>query len=260
MFRIGEFSRIARVSCRLLRYYGQLGLLEPATVDEQTGYRYYAASQLPRLNRILVLRDLGFSLEQIGEILDRDLSPDQLRAMMLVRRAEVEQELERQRERLARIESRIADLDAPGDVVFRAEPACSILTTRVQLPSFDHARALVADLLRVVPEPGRGRLIAIQHGAEFEPDALDLEIGFVMGGEIPASDHDLSIRELTSEQLAVCVRVGPPDVIHAGSTAIAREIEAGGYRLAGPNREVFLRAPAPGVDPVVEMQFPVRKA
>ena len=64
MFRIGEFSRIAQVSGRLLRYYDEIGLLSPEFTDPQTGYRYYSAHQLPRLNRILVLKELGLSLEQ----------------------------------------------------------------------------------------------------------------------------------------------------------------------------------------------------
>src|SRR5581483_10239178 len=60
MFRIGEFSKIARVSGRLLRYYDEIGLLSPQSIDPETGYRYYSARQLPRLNRILVLKELGY--------------------------------------------------------------------------------------------------------------------------------------------------------------------------------------------------------
>ena len=59
MFRIGEFSRIARVSARLLRFYDEIGLLTPAHADPQTGYRYYTVTQLAQLNRILVLKDSG---------------------------------------------------------------------------------------------------------------------------------------------------------------------------------------------------------
>jgi MerR HTH family regulatory protein len=61
MFRIGEFSQVARVSGRLLRYYDSIGLLHPVRIDPQTGYRYYSASQLPRLNRILALKELGLA-------------------------------------------------------------------------------------------------------------------------------------------------------------------------------------------------------
>jgi DNA-binding transcriptional MerR regulator len=74
MFKIGEFSRLSRVSVRMLRHYDQLGLLTPSQTDPFTGYRYYSAQQLPRLNRIIALRDLGFSLEQIAGMLDEELS------------------------------------------------------------------------------------------------------------------------------------------------------------------------------------------
>jgi DNA-binding transcriptional MerR regulator len=84
VFKIGEFSRIARVSARLLRFYDELGLLKPGVVDATTGYRFYTTAQLQRLNRILVLKDLGLSLEQIGGVIDEDASADQLRAMLLV--------------------------------------------------------------------------------------------------------------------------------------------------------------------------------
>ena len=74
MFRIGEFSRIARVSMRLLRYYEELGLLRPDHTDRSNGYRYYSAAQLPQLNRILVLKELGFPLEDIGRVLSEGVS------------------------------------------------------------------------------------------------------------------------------------------------------------------------------------------
>jgi DNA-binding transcriptional MerR regulator len=79
VFRIGDFSRLSLVSVKALRYYDELGLLKPARVDEFTGYRYYAASQLTRLNRVLALKDMGLSLEQIALLLDKEPTPDQIR-------------------------------------------------------------------------------------------------------------------------------------------------------------------------------------
>ena len=73
MFRIGEFAQIAQVSGRQLRFYDQLGLLRPAHIDQQTGYRYYTIRQLPRLNSILALKELGLSLEQIGPLLENEI-------------------------------------------------------------------------------------------------------------------------------------------------------------------------------------------
>ena len=65
MFLIGEFSQIAQVPRSLLRYYDEIDLLKPAEIDQWTNYRYYSVTQLPRLNRILALKELGLTLEQI---------------------------------------------------------------------------------------------------------------------------------------------------------------------------------------------------
>jgi DNA-binding transcriptional MerR regulator len=82
MFRIGEFAQIAQVSGRQLRFYDQLGLLRPTHTDAQTGYRYYSIQQLPRLNSILALKELGLSLEQIAPLLEKEISPAELRGML----------------------------------------------------------------------------------------------------------------------------------------------------------------------------------
>src|SRR5919108_2294218 len=114
MFKIGEFSRLSRVSVRMLRHYDQLGLLTPSQTDPFTGYRYYSAEQLPRLNRIIALRELGFSLEQIASMLEDDLSTEQLLGMLKLKRAEVEQQMQMEQERLTRLEGRIRQMsEAP---------------------------------------------------------------------------------------------------------------------------------------------------
>ena len=80
MFRIGEFSKIAQVSGRLLRYYDEIGLFKPEHIDEASGYRLYSARQLPDLNRILALKELGLTLEQIAPLVNGAVSQDELRA------------------------------------------------------------------------------------------------------------------------------------------------------------------------------------
>jgi DNA-binding transcriptional MerR regulator len=110
MFKIGEFSRLSRVSVRMLRHYDQLGLLTPSQIDPFTGYRYYSAEQLPRLNRIIALRDLGFSLEQITGMLEDNLSTDQLLGMLKLKRAEVQEQMKSEQQKLARLEVRIRQM------------------------------------------------------------------------------------------------------------------------------------------------------
>src|ERR1700720_1207341 len=111
MFKIGEFSKLVQVTVPTLRYYDQVGLLKPVHVDRFTSYRYYSASQLPRLNRILALKDLGFSLEQIAQTLDEGVSPEQLRGMLRLKRAELRQHIADEQARLARVEARLNDID-----------------------------------------------------------------------------------------------------------------------------------------------------
>jgi DNA-binding transcriptional MerR regulator len=116
MFRIGEFAQIAQVSGRQLRFYDQIGLLRPAHADPQTGYRYYSIQQLPRLNRILALKELGFSLDQIGPLLGNEISLAELRGMLAMKRAQVEHLLSEEQARLRHIESRIAQIDTQGNM------------------------------------------------------------------------------------------------------------------------------------------------
>ncbi len=78
MIRIGDFSKLSRVSVKALRYYDEVDLLKPIEVDPVTGYRYYELAQLQRLNRILALKDMGFSLQEIGQLLADDLTPEQI--------------------------------------------------------------------------------------------------------------------------------------------------------------------------------------
>lgn len=277
MFRIGEFSRVARVSCRLLRYYDEIGLLKPARIDGESGYRYYSASQLPRLNRILVLRDLGLSLEQIARLVTDTLPPAELRGMLLMRRAEVEQSIEAEAERLRRIEARIAYIESagalvPDDVVLRPEPAHKLLSLRRRLTSFAAGARLIGELVKAVPRVTGsrplGQFVAIAHGQEFEPEDIDVELGFflheeVRGGVRLPDGRELTVRDIDPvERLATCVRIGPPQDAHLTTARIAQFIDSNGYRICGPNREVFLQRPDPDrmEDSVVEMQFPIEKA
>ncbi|MFI9259147.1 MerR family transcriptional regulator [Streptomyces sioyaensis] len=114
MFTIGDFARYGRVSARMLRHYDALGLLRPARTDPDSGYRYYEAAQLARLNRIIALKDLGFSLQQVGAILAEEVSVPELRGMLRLRRAELEAALTAAGARLAQVEARLRTIESEG--------------------------------------------------------------------------------------------------------------------------------------------------
>ncbi len=274
MFRIGDFSRIARVSARLLRFYDEIGLLAPAHADSQSGYRFYTVAQLERLNRITVLKELGFSLEQIAGILQRKLGAAELRAMLELRRSDVEQTLIQQQQRLRHIETRIAQIESEGmlsadDVVLRAEPARSLLSLRRTVASFAEARSMIGALREqsrgLLPRNHGCTLVAVAHSPQFEADEIDVEFGWSLGSlrpDVPKGSV-LALCELPAVQrMAVCVRAGMPEDAHLVTAKIGHFLAAVGETLSGPSREVFLQLPPPERmnEAIVEMQFPVSSA
>ncbi|MFH8679189.1 MerR family transcriptional regulator [Streptomyces lydicus] len=114
MFTIGDFARYGRVSARMLRHYDAIGLLRPARTDPVSGYRFYEAAQLARLNRIIALKDLGFSLQQVAAILAEELSAEELRGMLRLRQAELEAALTAAGARLTQVEARLRTIESEG--------------------------------------------------------------------------------------------------------------------------------------------------
>jgi predicted transcriptional regulator YdeE/DNA-binding transcriptional MerR regulator len=121
MLKIGEFSQEAQVSIKTLRYYDRVGLLKPAWKDRFSGYRYYHRTQLEDLKRILALKKLGFSLEQIQTIVQEDLSLSQLRVMLALKQAELEKEISANRARLAEVEAQLQQLENHAEEQLVAE-------------------------------------------------------------------------------------------------------------------------------------------
>ena len=85
MFRIGQLAGIYKISGKTLRYYDELGLLKPQYVDQMTGYRYYTSSQIPVLNEIFLLKEMGLSLKEIAYLMQREEEKDNTVLKMCIR-------------------------------------------------------------------------------------------------------------------------------------------------------------------------------
>ncbi len=257
MFKIGEFSRLSRVSVRMLRHYDQLGLLTPSQTDPFTGYRYYSAEQLPRLNRIIALRDLGFSLEQIAGMLEDDLTTDQLLGMLKLKRAEVEAQMKLEEQRLARLEVRIRQMShspahAAYDVVLReVEPELAASYREVAADDdriqhmFDMVEAYVAgfDGAHADKPP-----FSIYYDDEYREKDMDIEVAVPLKYAIPETES-IRVRHLPRlVNVACAVHVGDYSEVYQAYNALLAWIEAHDYRMKGPIREVYLRYGADGLD------------
>ena len=276
MFRIGEFSKIARVSGRLLRYYDEIGLLSPQSIDPETGYRYYSARQLPRLNRILVLKELGLSLEHIARLLDQETSAEEIRGMLTFRKAQIEQSLQEEMERLRIVEVRLQQIDTHGqmqepDVILKAVPAAPFLSLRDVLPGMDAIERLVRRIATAVParvgRPNLGHLAVIIHSPLYDPAALDVEVGYLLLGKGPQSlnlseEEVLTLRTLPAvETMATLAHVGRVSDSHRSSGALAGWMERHGWQMSGTGRELLIQLPQSQEqdEAVVEIQLPVTR-
>lgn len=261
MFKIGDFSRLTQVTVKALRHYDSLGLLAPAHTDPLTGYRYYSAAQLPRLNRLLALKDLGLSLEQIGPFLDADLSPEQLRALLLVKQAETRRQLEEEEARLARIDARLrllADHAKPFyDVVLKRVETLRVAAVRATIPARPAIGALFQPLAAYQRRHGLSATgwLVIWHDPDFREAAVDAEAAFVTDDPLPP---DAKVRERVLpaiETMACIVHQGAPATIGSACMALADWIEANGYRIAGPERVRAIERG--GTESIAELQMPV---
>ena len=282
MLRIGDFSQLAQVSIRTLRHYDELGLLKPAHIDRFTDYRYYAIEQLPRLNRILALKDLGFSLEQIKRVLDDGLSIEQLQGMLLLKQAEIAQQMQAEQERLMRVADRLKRIEQEGvppqyDVVVKRTQAQTILSGRNVVPTIADMKkyrcAMLHDVYTWLDQQSLSPIspeLVLYHTREYREYDLDVEMAI---GISPSSRSSLPLptqQRMTLYELPAMPEVA--SVIHHGSLysvgqamiALFTWMEANGYQSYDAYRELHLfgREDDHDVDlcnVVLEMQVPIEK-
>ena len=271
MFKIGEFSKLSRVSVKALRHYDELGLLPPAHIDRFTSYRYYSAEQLAQLNRILALRDLGLSLQQVRQVLAGGLPAEQLRGMLRLKHAELEQHLAEEEERLQRVATRLRQIEQEGtmpsyEVVLKEVPALRVAALRGVVETYSAQGSLWNQLEAHLQERGIkpvGPCFTIDHNEEYRPRDVDLEVCEPV--DAPLDDTGpVRIFDLPAvPQMASTIHHGSYEGLSAAYQAFMAWIQTNGYRIIGPNREIYLRSLADaGVTPddlVTEMQFPVER-
>lgn len=266
MFRIGDFSRLTQVTVKALRHYDSLGLLKPERIDPDSGYRYYSAAQLPWLNRILALKDLGFSLEQIGQLLDADLTSDQLRAMLVLKQDEVRDQIQADQRRLNRIEARLGQLNdgsAPDryDVVVKNVGELPVVAVRDLLPHRNAVGRLFSELAEYQT---RHRLnvtfrMTLWHESEYREQDVDAEAAFVTNDQ--AEDEERVVARVLPavETMACVIHHGPIGTIGDGCQALLRWIEDNSAEINGPERVVLMEGSMPGPNSVFELQYPVSR-
>ena len=284
MLKVGEFAQLAGVSVRLLHYYDKRGLLSPAYVDTFSGYRYYTADQIARLYRILALKDLGLSLEEVARLVDGKLSSDELRGMLMLKQAELRQRVAEEQARLDRVQERLRLIEQAGklpeiDVMVKPVPALHVLSLRRavkhQPPHYVFAQASVGlrarGLSRAVEAViGRyhSRYMALSFSG-LRPRVNLFEAAYVIDAaaaqeDIPLeSGGRLRVREFPAVDMMACViHRGADNQRHLAHHALLHWMALQGFALAGPQREVYLWRGKPNLtsdEHVTEIQHPIKR-
>ncbi|MFI6144059.1 MerR family transcriptional regulator [Streptomyces sp. NPDC051109] len=275
MFTIGDFAKHGRVSVRMLRHYDAIGLLRPARVDPASGYRYYEAGQLARLNRVIALKELGFSLDQVGSILDERLGAEELRGMLRLRRAELESAVAAAAARLTQVETRLRTIESEGsmstvDIVVKNLPPVRLVELTGIAGSYEPQDIgpvigpLYDELCRRIEAAGvvpTGPGVAYYEDApDTEPGAVLVHAGLPVGASVRAEALGGAVRvvELPGvERAATVVHRGSMDAVLPTAQALAHWIDANGHRSAGYAREVSLACPEDRTQWVTELQEPL---
>lgn len=280
MYKIGEFSRFAQVTIDALRHYDKIGLLKPARIDPFTGYRYYSARQLHSVNQILALKSLGFSLEEMVPIVQGVVSDEEIRGMLKFQFLSTKRDLKAAQLRLERIEAHLQSLSLEDSFM-----TYDVTVKPVEAVIIASIREVVADKADVPERCGAmfssianwlksnqlpiGIPMTIYFNESYVESDVDLECAFT----IPNGEAALAV---STEGSTICVRqmdavaetavtvvtddfYKKVDGLTPAYQSLGNWIEANGYQIAGPPRELMYGSPEQG-DLTAEIQFPITKS
>lgn len=252
-YRIGEFADLSGVSTKTLRFYDEVGLLRPASIDPRTRYRYYLPQQLEELAAIIALKEIGLSLADVRN-LTRKAGPRQDRRQMLQDlKKTVEESIHSATNSLLWITAALKELDGseqPVPVIVKRRPAVLIASIRSRMNDYEQRWQLERQLINSLPLESIGTLRGVLwHGCE-ATGGIEGEMFVGLKQHVPARSF-YEIKHLPAATLA-CAYSGVEDDC-AAYNAINRWMQTRGYRLAGPKRELHLHQ-------LLEVQFPLKSA
>jgi predicted transcriptional regulator YdeE/DNA-binding transcriptional MerR regulator len=285
MIKIGDFSKLAHISIKALHHYDELGLLKPVHVDRFSGYRYYDIGQLSSINRILALKDLGLSLEQVTELLREDLSTAEMRGMLRLKQMDLSSRIEEERARLQRVEQRLRQLEMDGslqysEIALKELPAQMVLVAQdvtasetALPPSRARLQALLWNHLEIARLKPATPWFALFNDLPYRETGLELTlaVGVELNNGQRASDWQntpVRLQELPAvSSMASVIHTGDYATLPQAYASLYAWMQNNGYQPAGSYRELYLPESGVSATPVplsqagvTELQCPVEKA
>jgi DNA-binding transcriptional MerR regulator len=254
LLTIGEFSRLAQLSIRMLRHYDEHDVLQPTRVDQASGYRYYAPELLQVARRLRALRDLGLGVAELAEVAPFE-DTALLRAVLLVQRDRLVAEAAAAAERLKDVDQLITRLEErtmSTPITRRTLPARTVASVRGVIPTYADEGLLWQRLMaglpaagaRVVPQP---LTVAVFHDEDYAERNADVEVQLEVAGPF-ADTADVHCVEVPATDVASGVLHGPFDGIGAVMEDLGNWIAEHGQKIAGPMFDIYLVGPQATAD------------
>ena len=270
MLKIGEFSKLSRVSVRMLRHYDEIGLLKPAEIDRFTDYRYYREDQLPTVGRITALKDMGFSLADIVRILEVYDDREALERFFSARREELEALSRETAQKLTLLDAARKRLrkeeDMSYDVTIKTIPQRYAATVHMTIPRYEDEGkvwgVLVEETCRMGLTEADPCLCAVSFlDGEYKEENVEVMAWKTVKGSYPDTEH-VKFRTLPEVTAACCTYKGSYTRITDVYAAVVAWMEANGYEPAGAMFNIYHVSPHETQDPeqfVTEVCYPVKK-
>lgn len=272
MLKIGDFSKLTRISIRMLRHYDTIGLLAPERIDKFTGYRYYSEAQLPLANRITALRDMGFGLSTVSEILSRYSDPAAFRQYLEIKRSELENQADETRHRLLLLNTAIERLGKDGiamsyNVTRKILPPRYVASVRQIIPGYSH-EGEVWQLMGKETAPLRVQedtpayTLVIFHDGSYKEENVDVEAQKSVVGNYPDTEH-VKFKKVPAIEMASATYQGSYDLIIEVNQAVANWIHDNGYEISGLGFNIYHVNPHDSPNPadwVTEVCYPIARA
>lgn len=251
MFLIGEFSKITKVSVRMLRYYDKNDLFKPRMKDDWTGYRYYTADQIDELYRILQLRDSGFGINEIAECI-QITDQEEMLLKLSAKKKEIEGEIEKARFQLSRLEALTSDLKDKSSfmvpeatIVMKSIATKEIYSLRRKMRDYYEEGKLWEEIMQVLYPLGyddKSEGFTLYHDEDEREENVDMEICVVVDGKSRAKEVPKGIlhRQVEGVENAASIMVyGPYENISKAYKKFAYWLEKHQeYEMFGPTRQI----------------------
>lgn len=273
MFKIGEFSKLSQVSVRMLRYYDEQGLLLPAKVDQESGYRFYHVSQLSALQKIILLKNLKFSTAEIKALIADDLTDEYFQQQLKKKYQQIEQTILEEQQRLLQLAKTIEQIEEPQEqnfhVIFRALPSEAIVSLRKIMPSYYHEGELWQEFGELLEDEQLEYLkqapdnFTVFHDECYQEEGVDIEICLKVKQVVPVKTPLTCYQAERIPLVASIFVIGSYDNIKGAYHYFANWlVENENYEMLKLSRQVSHRGPDTETDPanyLTEIQIPIKK-